>query len=60
MIPERHVGKGNMMCRRVSRVYSLFRSHRLDLVAEEENTLLDETTLRLLRKLDVFMTIKND
>lgn len=32
----------------------------LDLVAEEENTLLDETTLRLLRKLDVFMTIKND
>lgn len=31
----------------------------LDLVAEEENTLLDETTLRLLRKLDVFMTIKN-
>lgn len=32
----------------------------LDLVAEEENTLLDETTLRLLRTLDVFMTIKND
>lgn len=32
----------------------------LDLVAEEENTLLDETALRLLRKLDVFMTIKND
>lgn len=60
MIPERHVGKGNMMCRCVSRVYSLFRSHRLDLVAEEENTLLDETTPRLLRKLDVFMTIKND
>ena len=54
------MGKGNMMCRCVSRVYNLFRSHRLDLVAEEENTLLDETTLRLLRKLDVFMTIKND
>lgn len=54
------MGKGNMMCRCVSRVYSLFRSHRLDLVAEEENKLLDETTLRLLRKLDVFMTIKND
>lgn len=49
-----------MMCRCVSRVYSLFRSSRLDLVAEEENTLLDEITLRLLRKLDVFMTIKND
>lgn len=54
------MGKGNMMCRCVSRVYSLFRSRRLDLVAEEENTLLDETTLRLRRKLDVFMTIKND
>lgn len=50
MIPERHVGKGNMMCRCVSCVYSLFRSSRLDLVAEEENTLLDTKAAKETRR----------